>query len=115
MQKIASAAAVLCAAMALSATIMASGAARGTEWQYCLAPSQAANKVYISQPFAADDLGVGDDQFKKALTRSGVSVDDIQCPRAATDEAITAMRRYAITFNRDSGHAVIFINLDPAE
>lgn len=115
MQKIASAVAVLCAATALSATLLESGAARGNEWQYCLAPSQADNKVYISQPFVADDLGVGDDQFKKTLTRSGISVDDIQCPRAATDDAIAAMRRYAITFNRDSGHAVIFIKLNPTE
>ncbi|MBI1202798.1 MAG: hypothetical protein GC182_09835 [Rhodopseudomonas sp.] len=115
MPKIASATAVLCALTALSAAAGLSRAASGTEWQYCLAPSHADNKVYISQPFASDDLGFGDGQFRKALNRGGVSVDDIQCPRAETADAIAAMRRYAITFNRDSGNAVIFIRLNPVE
>lgn len=82
------------------------------EWQYCLAPSHADNKVYISEPFPTADLSAGDRRFGKALAQTGARYDDIQCPRADSDRDIAAMRRYAITFNQENGNAVIFLRLD---
>jgi hypothetical protein len=106
----------VCPALLLCAmaTLTMPRPAIAAEWQYCLAPSHADNKVYMSEPFPTAELGYNDGVFGKALARFGARYDDIQCPRADSERAIATMRAYAITFNRDSGNAVIFVQLDRA-
>jgi hypothetical protein len=78
------------------------------DWQYCLAPSYARHKVYVSKPFPMRaEAGVADSVFEKKLQRAGARYNDIQCPRAADRQAIEAMRRYAIAWNKELGRTVV--------
>jgi hypothetical protein len=83
------------------------------DWQYCLAPSEADHKVYISEPFPAyGGLAQADDAFNAMLVRSGLRHDVVQCPRADDESAIAEMLRYAVTFNREIGNTIVYLRLE---
>ena len=55
--------------------------AQGATWQYCLAPSYAENKVYISSPFPKSaSLKTSETSFAKMLVQSKIQHDGVQCP-----------------------------------
>ena len=66
--------------------------ALATDWQYCLAPSHAEHKTYMSGAFpvrgALDDA---DSAFERMLDQAGLRHDDVQCPRADDERSIVLM------------------------
>jgi hypothetical protein len=85
------------------------------EWRYCLAPAEAARKVYLSGPFRTDAaMGAIETAFDQALTQAGIAHNRTQCPRADSESAIDAMRSHAISFNREFfGRAAVEISWTP--
>lgn len=78
-------------------------------WQYCLAPSNADNKVYISPPFPKNaDIAIA---FGQMLLQ--VQHDDVQCPIAYDKGLVSIMRQHAISFNRNAGNTII--NWEPPQ
>jgi hypothetical protein len=81
------------------------------DWRYCLAPSYADHRVYITVPFrttaSLDDV---ETSFHKHLIRIGLSHDIVQCPRGAAEEVVLARRRHSVVFNRQSNNDVINID-----
>ncbi|MDI1343346.1 MAG: hypothetical protein PSV22_04480 [Pseudolabrys sp.] len=83
------------------------------DWQYCLAPSRADHKVYISARFPQHGaLGDSDNAFQRMLDNAGLRYDDIQCPRADDERSIVVMMQYAINFNRRNGNTIIDLPLE---
>ncbi|MDI1343036.1 MAG: hypothetical protein PSV22_02900 [Pseudolabrys sp.] len=83
------------------------------DWQYCLAPSRADHKVYMSATFPLRGaLGSSDSAFQRMLDSAGLRYDDIQCPRADDERSIVMMMQYAISFNKDNGNAIIHLPLE---
>ena len=77
-------------------------------WQYCLAPSYAENKIYISAPFPKSaSLHESETAFAKKLFESKIQHDAIQCPNGNDEPAILSMRERAISFNQDRGNTII--------
>lgn len=85
------------------------------DWQYCLAPSRADHKVYMSAAFPMRGaLGSSDGAFQRLLDNAGFRYDDIQCPRADDERSIIMMMQYAIGLNRDNGNTIIRLPLEEA-
>jgi hypothetical protein len=83
------------------------------DWQYCLAPSRADHKVYISATFPMRGaLGDSDGAFQRMLDNAGLRYDDIQCPRADDERSIVVMMQYAISLNRGNGNTIIDLPLE---
>ena len=84
------------------------------EWQYCLAPSHAEHKVYMSAPFPSNGAwGTADSNLDRLLNQSGVKHDDVQCPRAGDERSIVTMRKKAIEFNYKAGNEIVDLNWKP--
>jgi hypothetical protein len=102
------------ALFALGLMLLLPQAAHAADWRYCLAPSHAEHKVYISPPFRAtlpmDDI---ESRFGKTLSGSGLHFDDVQCPRADGETATLTMQQHAITVNRELGNQVINLRWTP--
>ena len=82
--------------------------ALATDWQYCLAPSQAEHKVYMSGAFPVRGaLDEADNAFEQMLDRAGLRHDVVQCPRADDERSIATMEQYAIVFNRETGNTIV--------
>jgi hypothetical protein len=83
------------------------------DWQYCLAPSRADHKVYISARFPMRGaLGSSDSAFQRMLDSAGLRYDDIQCPRAEDERSIVVMMQYAISLNKGNGNTIIHLPLE---
>ncbi|MFT4116748.1 hypothetical protein [Bradyrhizobium sp.] len=94
--------------------MMFAGSARAEEWRYCLALSEAARRVYMSSPFqCAVDMSKLERMLRNSLTRAGVSVDSVQCPRGSDERGILAMRDHAIAFNRQAQMSVVDVGWRP--
>ena len=90
-----------------------SHAALATDWQYCLAPSQAEHKIYMSGAFPVHNaLEDADYAFERMLDRAGLRHDVVQCPRADDERAIEVMEQYATSFNQGNGNTIIHIPLE---
>jgi len=88
--------------------------ALAADWQYCLAPSHTEHKVYLSEPFPSRGAwGSPDSDLDRILNQSGVTHDDVQCPRADDESSIVVMRQEAISFNRMAGNAIVNLNWKP--
>src|SRR5262249_46312665 len=73
-------------------------------WQYCLAPSNADNKIYISAPFPkSTSLHVNETAFAKKLVESKIQHGPVQCPNGVDEPSVLSMRQRAISFNQDRG------------
>ncbi len=83
-------------------------------WQYCLAPSNTENKVYISPAFpesaAPDNAATG---FGKMLAQSEIKHDVVECPIGKDKSSIASMRAGAISFNQQVGKTIIPLNWKP--
>ena len=87
-----------------------SQAALAADWQYCLAPSHAEHKVYISATFPVRGvLADADDAFERMLDKAGLRHDDVQCPRADDERSIVLMQQYAISFNQENGNTIVHL------
>ena len=98
-----------------SVALIAAGAqtALASDWQYCLAPSQAEHKIYMSGRFPVrNSLDDADIAFELMLNQAGLRHDVIQCPRAENERAIAAMEQYAIGYNRKNGNTIIHMPLE---
>jgi hypothetical protein len=96
------------ALLALLLTVLIPQIATAEEWRYCLAPSHADHKVYMSMPFAATmSMDSAESQFGRTLTRSGLHYDDVQCPQSDSESSAVTMQRHAVSMNREIGIQVI--------
>ncbi len=94
--------------------LAASQAALAADWQYCLAPSFTQHRIYISAPFPSTMAwGSPDAELDQMLNQSGVSHDDVQCPRANDETSIETMRKEAIAFNREAGNEIVDLAWTP--
>lgn len=102
------------ALLALGLMLLLPQLAHAADWRYCLAPSHAQRKIYISPPFPAtmpmDDV---ESQFGQTLRHSGLRFDDVQCPRGDGETAVLTMQQHAITVNRELGNEVINLRWKP--
>lgn len=102
------------ALLALALTILIPQMAHAGDWRYCLAPSHAEHKIYMSPPFPAtmpmDDAEL---QFGRTLSRSGLRFDDVQCPRSNDETAALTMQQHAIVVNRELGNEIINLRWKP--
>lgn len=81
---------------------LASTTGAHADWRYCLAASDAAKKVYFSDPFSSDaPLRTLEASFGQMLMQSEIGHTQVQCPRAASEREIVEMRNEAISFNKD--------------
>jgi hypothetical protein len=89
--------------------------ALATDWQYCLAPSHAEHKVYMSATFPVRGvLADADDAFERMLDKAGLRHDDVQCPRADDERLIVSMQQYAISFNQENGNTIVHLPFEKA-
>ena len=103
----------LLAALLLTMTLLPQTAQAG-DWRYCLAPSHADHKTYISPPFPATlSMDDAESQFGGLLAASGIRFDDVQCPRGDGETAVLTMQQHAITINRELGNKVINLSWKP--
>jgi hypothetical protein len=100
--------------MALALTVLLPQIAAAEDWRYCLAPSHAEHKIYISTPFPATmSMDAAESQFGRALTRSGFRYDDVQCPQSDSESSALAMQRHAVGMNHELGIQVIDTHWKP--
>ncbi len=93
--------------------VASSQTALAADWQYCLAPSQADHKIYMSGPFPVrGTLYDADNAFEQMLDEAGLRHDVVQCPRADDERSIIMMQQYAISFNRGSGQTIVHLPLE---
>jgi hypothetical protein len=90
-----------------------SQSAFAADWKYCLAPSHAEHKVYMSATFPVRGaLGDADSAFEQMLEQAGLPHDDVQCPRADDERSIVLMLQYAIRFSKTNGNTIIHLPLE---
>lgn len=100
--------------LALALTAMVSQTALAEDWRYCLAPSHAQHKTYISPPFPATvSMDDAESQFGRTLAASGLRFDDVQCPRSDSRTGALTMQQHAITVNRELGNQIINLRWKP--
>jgi hypothetical protein len=93
--------------------VASSQTALATDWQYCLAPSQAEHKVYMSGAFPVSGaLYDADSTFERMLDQAGLHHDVVQCPRADDERSIVMMEQYAISFNQGNGNTIVHLPLE---
>jgi hypothetical protein len=96
------------AAMALGLAMMVlHQTARGAEWAYCIAPADAQNRIYVSNPFPVSAAGAAEPGFDIALTEHRLPHDTVECARAENEAAAIIMRQHAVAVNRQWGRQVI--------
>jgi hypothetical protein len=98
----------LSAGLALTMAVLQPALA--AEWQYCLAPSHAEHKIYMSPAFPVrGSLDEAGSAFELMLDQAGLQHDVVQCPRADDEQSILSMQQYAISFNRQSGNTIVHL------
>jgi hypothetical protein len=84
------------------------------DWQYCLAPSLAEHKIYLSAPVPVSGIvASADAAFHEMLNKAGISHDEVQCPKAPNKRTLLFRQRYAIRLNEEIGNATINLNWEP--
>lgn len=97
-------------------TIAIAQSTLAAEWRYCLAPSDPEHKVYFSGAFTTSaDAWTADSAFEQALNHAGFRYDDVQCPRADDENAIMAMLKDAVAYNRTNGRKIIYVRWEPPQ
>lgn len=88
--------------------------ALATGWGYCLAPSHAQHRVYISQPFPLHGrFFEPDPEFAQMLREDRVAHDDVQCPLTKSEARTVVMRHQAIHYNREAGNTIVRLKWSP--
>jgi hypothetical protein len=102
-------------ASALLATMLLPRPALAADWRYCLAPSHAERKIYISSPFPATvSMDDAESQFGLMLGHMGLRFDDVQCPRADNEAGAQTMQQHAIQVNSEMGNQIVELPWRPA-
>ncbi len=102
------------ALLALGLLALTAQNAKASDWRYCLAPSHAEHKIYVSPPFPATvSMDEAESQFGRTLSRSGLHFDDVQCPRSDGETAALTMQQHAIVVNRELGNEIINLRWKP--
>ena len=84
------------------------------DWQYCLAPSLAEHKIYLSAPIPVSVIvASADAAFHEMLNNAGIFHDEVQCPKAPNKRTLLFRQRYAIKLNEEIGNATINLNWEP--
>ena len=84
------------------------------DWLYCLAPSHAEHKIYLSAPIPLIGIvGSADAAFDRMLSKANIPHDEVQCPRAANKPTLLFRQRYAVRLNKEIGNAIITLNWEP--
>ena len=92
---------------------VSSQTALATDWQYCLAPSQAEHKIYMSGAFPVRGaLYDAASAFELMLDQAGLRHDVVQCPRADDERSIEMMQQYAISFSHGNGNTIVHLPLE---
>jgi hypothetical protein len=100
--------------LALALTVSLPQIAMADGWRYCLAPFHAEHKIYMSLPFPATiAMDAAESQFGRALIRSGVRYDDVQCPLSDSEAGALSMQRHAVSVNHELGIQVINMHWRP--
>lgn len=81
--------------------------AHAAEWGYCVAPSDAQNRIYISQPFPISAQSAAEPGFDNTLTEHRLAHDAVECARAENEAAAIIMREHAVSVNRGWGRKVV--------
>ena len=99
--------------LVLAMTIMRQ-TARAAEWSYCVAPSDAQNRIYISVPFPVSAAAADESGFDDALTGHRLDHDAVECARAGSEAEAVIMRQHAVDVNRGWGRQVIEVRWRPS-
>ena len=84
------------------------------EWRYCLAPSFAERKVYLSSPIPSSAISESAEAvFERTLKKENVAHDEVQCPRAPNRPTLLFRQRYAVRWNQDNGTTVVTLPWRP--
>jgi hypothetical protein len=84
---------------------------RSAAWQYCVAPSPADSKVYISAAFPKRfSLFANETAFARKLQESKIQHGAVQCPNSGDEPSILSMRQRAISFNQDRGNTIVTVD-----
>jgi len=101
--------------MILAIAIAVPQVAAAADWRYCLAPSHAERKIYMTPPFVSPlAMDEAESQFAQTLNRSGVHYDDVQCPRSDDQASMQGMEQHALDINRQLGNQIVTIRWKPA-
>lgn len=102
------------ALLALTLLLSIPQLAAAADWRYCLAPSHAEHKIYISLAFAATmAMENAELQFGRKLSSSGLHYDDVQCPRSGDEPSLLTMQRHAENVNRELGNQIVSLHWQP--
>jgi hypothetical protein len=100
--------------LVIALTIAVPQLASAADWRYCLAPSHAEHKVYMTPPFAtAIAVDDAESELGHMLSRSGLRYDDVQCPRSDDESSVLDMQQHAVAMNRQLGNQVINLRWKP--
>jgi hypothetical protein len=89
------------------------GAARASDWRYCIAPSPAQHTIYMSALFPSDEaMETTEAEFGQVLDRAMLQHESVQCPRGEVD-TIAGMKQQTIKYNEASGTKVVQLNWRP--
>jgi hypothetical protein len=84
------------------------------EWEYCLAPSYAEHKMYLSTPIPSSAISDSADVvFDRTLKKDNIAHDEVQCPRAPNRPTLLFRRRYAIRWNQENGNTIVTFKWQP--
>ncbi|HVZ53215.1 MAG TPA: hypothetical protein VG986_14720 [Pseudolabrys sp.] len=100
--------------MLISVLLTVQGASAAADWSYCVAPSNAHHRIYISTPFPA----VGpraESEFDQTLVSRQLAHDAVQCARADDESQAVMGREYAVEVNRRWGRQVVDLNWRPSQ
>jgi hypothetical protein len=100
--------------LAIALTVAVPQIATAEDWRYCLAPSHAEHKLYVSVPFAETiAMDAAESQFGRVLFEMGLRYDDVQCPQSDSESGAIAMQRHAISINHELGMQIIDLPWKP--
>lgn len=100
--------------LVLALTIAVPQLASAADWRYCLAPSHAEHKVYVTPPFSATiPMDDAESELAHSLSKSGLHYDDVQCPRSDDESSVFDMQQHAVSINRELGNQVIGLHWKP--
>jgi hypothetical protein len=78
------------------------------EWRYCLAPSYAERKVYLSTPIPSSAISESAEAvFDRTLKKDNIAHDEVQCPRASNRPTLLFRQRYAVRWNQENGNTIV--------
>ena len=84
------------------------------EWVYCVAPSHADHKLYMSRVFSSRKPAANAEAaFAAVLKQSFLRYTDVQCPWTRDEFSAQKMQRHTIAYNRELGVTIINMKWKP--